>query len=130
MTPSKPFNLVLFKEVVAIEFATLSDETINLFADEAYLELSETTWGKRHPRAWALITAHLIKLSKKTEADGGDGSTGSVNELKRIKVGDLEREYAVSTKANGSDSDTYGLTLYGKEFLRLRKQVLITPMFV
>jgi hypothetical protein len=127
---STPFNIDLFKKVVAPEFEPREDLEIKLFADEAYLELSESVWGKRHPRAWCLITAHMMKLAEKTKADGGDSSTGSVNELKRVKVGDLEREYAVPGKSNTNDADTYGLTLYGKEFLRLRKQVLMTPMFV
>ena len=123
-------NIDLFKKVVAPEFESMDDETIELFADEAKIELSESAWGKRYPRALCLITAHMIKLSKKTAADAGTDSTGSINELKKIKVGDLEKEYAVSNKQNGTDQDTYGLTLYGKEFLRLRKQLLITPMFV
>lgn len=123
------FNYDLFRKVVAPEFAEMTDSDIDLFANEAKIEIAESVWRARYPRAWCLLTAHIIKLSKKTAADGGDETTGSVNELRRVKVGDLEREYAVPQKQTSGD-DTLGLTLYGKEFLRLRKQVLITPLFV
>ena len=119
------FNLDLFKEVVAPEFASKSDTVINTFADEAYLELSESVWGKRHPRAWALITAHLMAMADKS-SKGSDKSTG---QLRKTKVGQLEREYDVTADSNSKDG-SYNLTTYGKEFIRLRKQVLIGPIIV
>lgn len=113
------FNYNLFKKVVAPEFASELDSDILDFANEAKLELSEAKWGKRYPRAWALITAHLMKTSK-------NASSGITGQLIKTKVGQLERQYSASS---GSD-DAYLLTSYGKEFIRLRKQVLITPIII
>ena len=117
-------NYDLFRVVVAPEYAALSNATLDIFAAEAELEVSVKAFGKRYPRAVALITAHLINMSKRSE----DGSSSSSGELKKIKVGDLEREFAVSSDSKSSGS--YNLTTYGKEFLRLRKQSLMGPKFV
>lgn len=114
-------NLELFRKVVAIEFAAMTDDDITMFSNEAEIELSEKVFGSRYPRAVCLITAHLISMSKLNSA------SGAVNPLKRTKVGDLEREYAVSVEGQ---NDSFNLTPYGKEFVRLRRQILMTPRFV
>ena len=118
-------NYDLFRVVVAPEYAALSNATLDIFAAEAEIEISVKAFGKRYPRAVALITAHLINMSKRSE----DGSSSSSGELKKIKVGDLEREFAVSS-ADSKSNGSYNLTTYGKEFLRLRKQSLMGPKFV
>jgi len=114
-------NLVLFRTVVAPEFASMTDEQINSFGTEAEIEIAERVFKERYPRAVCLITAHLIAKSKQSSTMGATGP------LKRTKVGDLEREYAVSTEGA---NEPYNLTSYGKEFIRLRRQVPMTPVFV
>lgn len=120
-------NYDLFRKVVAPEFSdvnTYPNSTLDLFAAEAECEVSATAWGCRYDRAVALITAHLISMSKKS-SEGGSGGTG---QIKKVKVGQLEREYDVGSGSDSSNS--YNLTVYGKEFLRLRKQILKGPIFV
>jgi len=115
----------LFKVVVAPEYAEMSNSDLDVFATEAELEISQKAFGKFYPRCVALITAHLINLSKRS----ANGSSSSPGELKKVKVGDLEREYAVSA-ADAKTNGSYSLTIYGKEFVRLRKKVLMGPKFV
>lgn len=121
------FNYELFRVVVAPEFASKTDAEIDLFANEALCEVNcnKSRWGCRYDRAWALITAHMMKLSEISK----NGSSGGGGPLKKVKVGQLEREYdtASSTEAkNGS----YNLTNYGLEYIRLRKKNLSSPIFV
>lgn len=118
-------NYVLFRNVVAPEFKDMTDVELDAFAAEAECEISQKKWGCRYDRAVALITAHLIALSKKSA--NGTTDSGSA-QLKRVKVGQLEREFDVDSDADSTN--TYNLTLYGKEFLRLRKQILKGPIFV
>lgn len=116
------FNYEVFRVVVAPEYAAMSDAEISAFANEAAHEVSKTQFGLRYERAWALMTAHLIKVTKL-----GNGSGGAVGEIKSTKVGQLSRTYA--TESTSSTKDSYNLTKYGKEFIRLRKQNVKSPLF-
>ena len=118
------FNEDLFKKLVAPEFKNKSSSSLEPFVNEALLEVSEKKWGKFHPRAWALMTAHLLKMFDISKT--GQASAGNV-QIKKTKVGDLEREFAVSQT---KDKDTLDLTIYGKEYIRLRKKILKGPLFV
>ena len=118
------FNEILFKTVVAPEFKTKTLAQLTPFIDEAELEVSEKKWGKFHPRAWGLMTAHLQKMfdiSKNGQSSGGNA------QIKKTKVGKLEREFAVS---DSKSNDTLQLTIYGKEYKRLRKKIIKGPLFV
>jgi len=124
-------NYELFRVVVAPNFASMSNSELDLFAEQAACELSREKWGDKYDRALALLTAHAIELSKRNARSGDKGSGGATGELKRTKVGQLEREYSVSTNSSGKSSeDTYSLTLFGKEYIRLRRQILRGPIFV
>ena len=118
------FDYNLFRIVVAPEYADESDDTLDLFSAESALEVSETVWGKFHPRAWCLMTAHLLKM--RDISVNGQSSTAQ-NQIKKTKVGDLEREYAVP---ENKKTDSLSLTIYGQELKRLSKKVLTTPLFV
>jgi len=118
------FDFDLFKKVVAPEFKNKSETKLQPFVDEAELEVSLKKWGKFHPRAWALMTAHLQKMF---DISNTGQSSGGNAQLEKVKVGDLEREFAVSDDKN---ADTLALTIYGKEFKRLRKKILKGPLFV
>lgn len=115
----------LFRTVVAPEFAAKTDGEIELFQSEAEIEISEKKFLSRYPRAVALMTAHLMVMSDRSIAKKASSGQGP---LKKTKVGQLEREFAVSTSDKSNESIL--LTDYGKEFIRLRKQVLKGPLFV
>lgn len=117
------FNYSTFRTVVAPEFSSMSDAEILDFANVAKCQVSVKCFGCRYDYAWGLMTAHLIKVSKL-----GNNSSGAVGELKRTKVGQLEREYA--TDGTNASKDSFNLTKYGKEFVRLRKQNVKSPVFV
>lgn len=118
------FDETLFKTVVAPEFSSKTTTDLALFVSEALLEVSPTKWGKWHPRGWALMTAHLLKMQ---EVSASGQASGGNAQLKKTKVGNLEREFAVSQNIEG---DTLDLTIYGKELKRLRKRFLKAPLFV
>lgn len=119
-------NYELFRKVVAPEYASKTDAELDLFATEAECEVSQKKWGCKYDRAVALITAHLIAMSERAK-NSGTGSSGT-GQMKKVKVGQLEREFDVGSS---SDEDgSYSLTIYGKEFIRIRKQLLKGPIFV
>ena len=113
----------LFDTVVAPEYAAKTDEQIEPFADEAELEVAPSKWGKFEPRGLALMTAHLMKMADISTAKA---SQSSGSRIKKVKVGDLAREYQDAKKGD----DTLDLTTYGEEFKRLRKRILKGPIFI
>ena len=124
-------NYDLFRKVVAPEYASKADAELDLFATEAECEVSETKWGCKYDRAVALITAHLIAMSERAK-NSGTGSSGT-GQLTKVKVGQLERTFDAGENSQGQGSSgkgSYSLTIYGKEFLRIRKQLLKGPVFV
>jgi len=121
-------NYELFRVVVAPEYASKTDAILDLFAAEAECEIALAKWGKKYDRAVALITAHLIAMSERAKNSGtGTAGTGVV---RKVKVGQLEREFDNGNGSEGSNEGSYDLTIYGKEFVRLKKQLLIGPIFV
>ena len=117
-------NYDLFRVVVAPEFKEMSNAELDVFAEQAKCEVSESKFGKKYDRAVALITAHLIKLSERSKNGNSDGT----GQIRKVKVGQLEREY--DTGSDSASDDTYNLTQYGKEFIRIRRQTLRGPIFV
>ncbi len=115
-------NYDLFKTVVAPEYKDMENATLDVFATEAECEIAESKFGCKYDRAVALITAHLIKMSEISQ----NGITG---QLVKTKVGQLERQYDVANSGDAKDG-SYNMTVYGKEFLRIRKQILKSPIFV
>ena len=113
-------NLDLFKTVVAPEYKDEGDSTINEFAAAALDEVSQKAFGKFFQRAWANLTAHLIFVSKRdSQVTGILGS---------VKVGQIERRY-LNPDRMGQDPQ-YLISKYGKEFLRLRRQIVRGPIFL
>lgn len=120
-------NYELFRKVIAPEYAKKTDAELDLFATEAECEVSEKKWGCKYDRAVGLITAHLIAMSERAK-NSGTGSSGT-GQLTKVKVGQLERTFDAGA-GTGSDDGSYNLTIYGKEFIRIRKQLLKGPIFV
>ena len=117
--PDAPtFNLPLFKIVVAPEYANEGDTTINTFAAAALTEIDQAAFGATFLRAWANLTAHFIFTSKRSP-----DITGA---LDSVKVGQVEHRY-INQDRHDQDSQ-YLTNKYGKEYLRLRRQILRGPI--
>ncbi len=78
-----------------------------------------TVWGTKAVHATALLTAHMLTVFDREAKGGGSG------EVKRKKLGDTEIEYAVNMSEDMHELATTG---YGKEFLRCRRQLCLSPL--
>ena len=105
-----PLNLTLFK-AVAPEFSSEDSATLDELFKLADPDVNDTVWGVKADHAKALLVAHMLKIGKVRQGEGGP--------LKRQKVGQLEREFAVSND-NISSLKSTG---YGLDYLRIRKQI-------
>jgi hypothetical protein len=100
------------------EFATESDDRVQMFLDDAALSVSERAWSTKYDLGLAYLAAHLL-------ASANRGSAGVSGPVTSEKVGDLQRSYAA---ASSNIDATYSTTGYGIEFIRLRKTIFTSPI--
>ena len=101
---------------VAPEYSSLDAAGIvrrDVCATVAESEISEAIFLTRYDLAVALLTAHYMKVGDHSGAGGA---------ITMEKVGDLQRQYEPA----GLNSTNLDSTAYGKQFKRIRSQVVIT----
>jgi hypothetical protein len=103
------------------EFATLSDARIQIFLDDAVLELDVVRWGDLYDRGLAALAAHFLAISERTSLAGTTGGGGAIGPLASKSVGDVSLSYGwTGNSASGSRDQNYYLsTVYGQDYLRL-----------
>lgn len=97
------------------EFASVSDDLINLIISERTAQIGETWIEADRDPALRYLVAHL--LSSEGYGTGGSGG-GAQGPVKRRKVGDVETEFAVSGSASTGSTSDYLTTSYGREYYR------------
>lgn len=96
------------------EVATVSDDRLQLFIDDAALVLNESFWGTKYDLGLSYLTMHYYTVATK-EADGQAGSVAGVSAR---SVDGSSLSYNVSTGGNQSDT-FYSSTSYGQRYLVL-----------
>src|SRR5579875_946622 len=91
------------------EFANMSDEKIQLFIDDAYLEVTTeySVQEQHHERLARYLAAHLAYLD--------------IKEVSKEAVGSLSREYQ---KRAGNDNTGILSTPFGQEYKRILDRLL------
>lgn len=106
-----------YVKMIGPEFENVSDTRIDFFITIAALSVDADVFGDFTDPAHGYLTAHLLTISSRNGASG---------QVKREKVGDLEVEYADEGKSIGLAE--LNATGYGREYLRIRKSVVRTPV--
>lgn len=121
--------------IVATEFNTLPDDdelstdnTVETYGVNTYLELfadqiSAKRFGKSYTKALAYLTAHKLKMMDKG-ADDGFGSMGAALRVASASEGETSVSFGSSISTADAESE-YGLTIYGIEFLTIKRNVII-----
>lgn len=104
------------------EFASVEDATVQVFMDEAIMEVNDT-WIEEYRTPGVLhLTAHLLAsqgLGVSTPGDSGASVTGGV---KRRTVGDVTTEFNGISSGGGSGLvGTYSTTRYGQRYLEMKR---------
>lgn len=127
--------LAIFR-LVATEFADMPDDDVidsatdkvTRYGVRSFLQLysdqiSEKRFGKSYQKALAYLTAHKLKMS-------GYGSTenGIMSDALRVSSyseGETSITYSTNQQSNLQVDAEYALTVYGLEFLTLRRNAVI-----
>ena len=127
-------NALEIFRMVADEFSNLPDDDvvndgkvtqygvksfIKLYSDQ----ISEKRFGASYQKALAYLTAHKLKMN-----GYGDTGTGSIADTLRVgsySEGETSISYTTGQQTNLQVDAEYALTVYGLEFLTLRRNAII-----
>ena len=117
MEPLEIFRLV------ATEFSEVEDEEVKKWMDLAKPFVSKKKFGNTYDHAIAYLTAHKLKMAGK-----GDNTMGKVDDALRVSSfseGDASIGFSVSQGNNMAVDAEYALTIYGLQYLSIRRQRII-----
>jgi hypothetical protein len=100
------------------EFDSVSDTRVQLFLDDAALELDEGRWGDLYDKGLSYLTAHLLYIGEQSSAGAGEGS----GPLTSKSVGDVSLSFGANLAAD-TDAASFNATSYGQEYYRLMMMV-------
>jgi hypothetical protein len=123
--------------IVATEFADMPDEDIvdtdtgkvktygvksfiALYADQ----ISKKRFGSAYEKALAYLTAHKLKMN----GYGDNSSSGKIGDSLRVNSyseGETSISFSTNQQTNLQVDAEYALTVYGLEFLTLRRNAII-----
>lgn len=103
------------------EFNAVSDAYVDAVLSEAALSVGDTWIATDRVPATLALAAHMMSLEGEP-ARTANGGVAVTETVKRVKVGDVETEFAVASGGGASGADDYGTTLYGVAFLRYRRR--------
>lgn len=128
-------NALEIFRLVATEFKEIPDDDVkddegkivqyginsylNLYADQ----ISEKRFGSSYQKALAYLTAHKMKMN-----GYGDCANGKIADSLRVgsySEGETSISYTTNQSTNLQVDAEYALTVYGLEFLTLRRNVVI-----
>lgn len=116
-------QLEIFR-LVASEFSDVKDEDVEKWLELSKPLLSVKRFGNLYDQALALITAHRMKM-----AGVGDNSMGSIADSMRLasySEGEVSVNYTSSQQTNVTTDAEYALTVYGLQYLSLRRSKIMT----
>lgn len=112
------------------EFAPVSDALVGLVLDEAFAAVGETWLERDRARAQMLLTAHLLTIEGEPDRTVSGTASAGTGSVKRIKVGDVETEFASPGASSGVSMGVYGSTTYGQQFAALMRMNFGGPIAV
>ena len=112
--------LVLFRTLIAPEFASKTDDELSAAFALAEQRLNPTVFGARLNEAVALLAAHRFAMLARLSATGGGGVSG-MGPVASMAAGGLSVSFASgSYQARTAEDAELAQTAYGLQFLALR----------
>lgn len=119
--------------IIGAEFSEIPDDDVTdssgtVYGVNTYLELyadqiSAKRFGKSYTKALAYLTAHKMKMMDRG-AEDGFGSMGAALRVASASEGETSVSFSSSISTTDPESE-YGLTIYGVEFLTIKRNVII-----
>lgn len=107
------------------EFADVPDDTVQTFISLAEPLISKKRFGKLYPQALAYLAAHKMKMSGLGKTIG-IGTIGDTIGLSSVSEGETSVSFSNNQAGNMATDSEFGLTVYGMQYLNLRKRCIVT----
>lgn len=107
------------------EFAEVPDDTVKVFISLAEPLISKKRFGKMYQQALAYLAAHKMKMSGLGKSIG-IGSIGDTIGLSSVSEGETSVSFSNNQAGNMATDSEFGLTVYGMQYLQLRKRCIVT----
>lgn len=107
------------------EFADVPDEKVKIFISLAEPLISRKRFGSLYPQALAYLAAHKMKLSG-LGTTIGIGTIGDTIGLSSVSEGETSVSFSNNQAGNTETDSEFGLTIYGMQYLQLRKRCIVT----
>ncbi len=109
------------------EFAEVEDNTVKVFISLTEPLISRKRFGKLYQQALAYLSAHKMKMSGLGKSIGaGNGTIGDTIGLSSVSEGETSVSFSNNQSGNTDTDSEFGLTVYGMQYLQLRKRCIIT----
>ena len=109
------------------EFAEVEDNTVKVFISLAEPLISKKRFGKLYQQALAYLSAHKMKMSGLGKSIGaGNGTIVDTIGLSSVSEGETSVSFSNNQSGNTDTDSEFGLTVYGMQYLQLRKRCIIT----
>lgn len=107
------------------EFDKVPDDKVRIFISLVESLISRKKFGKMYEQALAYMAAHKMKLSGLGSTTIG-GTIGDTIGLSSISEGETSVSFSNNQSANITSDAEFGLTMYGIQFLQIRKRCVLT----
>ncbi len=108
------------------EFCEVPDEEVEFYLSLAEPLISKRRFGKLYPQTLAYLSAHKMKLAGLGESVGStSGTIGSTIGLSSVSEGGTSVSFSNNQIGNTTVDAEYGLTVYGLQFLQIRRNCII-----
>ena len=109
--------------LVAKEFAGMEDEEVRKHMELYSMQISKKRFGCTYEQALAYLTAHKLKMN-----GYGNAENGTIADALRVgsySEGETSISYTTNQQTNLQVDAEYALTVYGLEFLTLKRNTII-----
>lgn len=107
------------------EFSAAPDDAVKAFISLSEPLISRKKFGAVYQHALAYLSAHKMKMSglgKKI----GEGTIGDTIGLSSVSEGETSVSFSNNQAGNIATDSEFGLTVYGMQYLQLRKRCVVT----
>ena len=129
MKDRSPFNVF---RIVAPEYKDIEDEIVETWIDLTAPMVSKRQFRKAWTQAVALLTAHRMKLAgygseaDDALADINNLHAGGLMRISNVSEGDTSVAFNTQTGQYTAADAELGMTIYGIQYLQLRRKYIIT----